>query len=81
MNAIRLRATVDENHRLTAQAPPSVSPGTVEIALLMEAAPAGEDDAGAVWAEGVAREWADDLADPRQDLYTESDGEPADAAR
>jgi len=27
-----------------------------------------EDDAGQEWARGVAREWANDLADPRQDL-------------
>ena len=76
MNAIRLRATVDENHRLTAQAPPSVSPGPVEIALLVEASTGTEDDAGIAWTDAVAREWVDDLADPRQDLYTESDGEP-----
>ena len=35
-----------------------------------------EDDAGACWERGVAEEWAEDLADPRQDLYTSDDGEP-----
>ena len=35
-----------------------------------------EDDASACWECGVAEEWAEDLADPRQDLYTSHDGEP-----
>ena len=35
-----------------------------------------EDDAGACWERGVATEWAEDLADSRQDLYTSDDGEP-----
>jgi adenosyl cobinamide kinase/adenosyl cobinamide phosphate guanylyltransferase len=40
-----------------------------------------EDEAGAVWAGGLAREWADELSDPRQDLYTLADGQLIDAAR
>jgi len=75
MQTIRLRATVDEHHRLTAQVPPAVAPGPVEIALLVPT-PAGEDEAGSVWSDAVAREWADDLADPRQDIYSLSDGDP-----
>jgi hypothetical protein len=39
------------------------------------------DDAESRWASGVAREWAEDLADPRQDIYTLADGEPVDEAR
>ena len=35
-----------------------------------------EDEAGACWERGVAKEWAEDLADPRQDLYTSDDDEP-----
>jgi hypothetical protein len=27
---------------------------------------------------GVAREWADELSDPAQDIYTSADGEPLD---
>lgn len=34
------------------------------------------DEAERVWMAGVAREWADDLADPRQDIYTVDDGNP-----
>ena len=37
-----------------------------------------DDDAGA-WTRGVAKEWAKDLADPRQDLYTSEDGIPSSA--
>lgn len=81
MKPIRLRANVDEHHRLTAQAPPTVAPGPVEIALLVESAPPAEDDAGEAWGQGIAREWADELTDPRQDLYTLSDGEPVNEAR
>jgi hypothetical protein len=40
-----------------------------------------EDEAGTVWARGVAREWAGELSDSRQDLYTLTDGQPVDAAR
>lgn len=35
-----------------------------------------EDDAGACWERGVAKEWAEDIADSRQDLYTSDDGDP-----
>jgi len=35
-----------------------------------------EDDAGAAWACGIAREWSDELADSKQDLYTPEDRNP-----
>lgn len=35
-----------------------------------------EDEAGGRWSDGVAKEWAADLGDPRQDLYTSDDGQP-----
>jgi len=41
---------------------------------------ADEDAAGLAWAGGVAREWADELSDSRQDIYSLSDGQPVDAA-
>lgn len=31
------------------------------------------------WTAAVAREWADELADARQDIYTLADGDPVDA--
>jgi len=33
-----------------------------------------EDDAGRAWFDGIAREWRDELADIRQDIYSISDG-------
>jgi hypothetical protein len=35
-----------------------------------------EDDAGQRWAEWIAHEWADDVSDPREDVYTLADGSP-----
>jgi hypothetical protein len=29
-----------------------------------------EDEAGDQWADGIAREWADELKDQQEDLYT-----------
>jgi hypothetical protein len=40
-----------------------------------------EDDAGSAWAKGIAKQWADDLQDSRQDIYTLEDGQSMDAAR
>jgi hypothetical protein len=73
MNTIRLAGQVDDNHRLSAEVPDSVPPGPVTVLIV----PAGEeDDAGHAWMTGIAQEWADDLKDPRQDIYTLADGEP-----
>ena len=33
------------------------------------------------WARGIAAEWADELSDPRQDIYTLEDGQPLNASR
>lgn len=35
-------------------------------------------EAGEEWARGIAREWAEELGDAREDLYTLADGEPID---
>ena len=34
-----------------------------------------------VWEQGVAREWAADWDDPREDIYTLTDGEPGHTAQ
>jgi hypothetical protein len=80
MSTLRLRGHVDDKHRLVAQAPATVPPGPVEVELILPD-PAGEDDAGVAWQQGVALEWAEELGDARQDIYTLSDGEPVDDAR
>ena len=37
-----------------------------------------EDEA---WMTGIAREWAEEWGDPREDLYTIADGEAIDGPR
>ena len=79
MSTLRLRGHVDDNHRLVVQAPATVPPGPVEVELILP--DAAEDDGGAAWERGVSQEWAEELGDTRQDIYTLSDGEPVDDAR
>jgi hypothetical protein len=79
MATIRVIARVDEHHRLSAEVPADIPAGPVEVTIDVPAT--GEDAAGRTWAEGLAREWAEDLADTRQDIYTLDDGEPVDEAR
>jgi hypothetical protein len=76
MKPVELIGSVDDEHRLRAQVPESVPPGEVRVIVL----PTDEDEAGNSWTEGIAREWADDLEDPGQDIYTLEDGQPVDAA-
>jgi hypothetical protein len=57
--------------------PDNLPAGSVRIVVL----PSDEDESGAAWAQGLAREWADEVSDSRQDLYTLEDGQPVDAAR
>ena len=52
--------------------PESVSPGPATVWI----APRGEeDDAGSAWTTGIAGQWADDLGDAQQDIYTLANGE------
>ena len=76
VKAIELVGDVDERHRLRAQVPQELPAGPVRVILLVP-----EEDAGPAWANGVSREWAEELADPRQDIYTLEDGQPLDAPR
>lgn len=41
----------------------------------------GEDEAGALWANGVAVEWSAELSDPREDIYTLDDDQPVNEIR
>jgi hypothetical protein len=84
MKTIELLGEVDGQHRLSAQVPSEIPPGPVKFALIVpsgETNSTGEDEAGLVWMTGVSREWHEDLADERQDIYTLNDGEPVDEAR
>jgi hypothetical protein len=77
MKAIELTGDINEQHELQARVPPGLPAGRVRLIVLLP----DEDDAGAAWPQGVAHEWADDLADTRQDNYTIQDGQPVDAER
>ena len=77
MKAIELVGNIDEQHRLRAQVPEGLPAGPVRLIVLLPE----EDDAGLSWAQGIAREWSDELSDAKQDIYTLDDGRPVDAPR
>jgi hypothetical protein len=76
MDTVVVTGSVNEKHRLSAEVPDSVPPGPVTI-LIVPGLPA--DHLEEAWATGISREWASDLGDPRQDIYTLEDGVPVDA--
>ena len=68
MKTIEIHGEVDEQHRLSAQVPSEIPPGPVKFALVVPSHGVeltDEDEAGREWVDGVAREWRNDLADPR----------------
>jgi hypothetical protein len=75
MESIAIQGLVDDQHRLSAVVPGSVPPGPVTVWIV---ANAQEDDAGAAWMTGISHQWADELGDPRQDIYTLADGDAVD---
>ena len=75
--AIELVGDIDEQHRLRAQVPEELPAGPVRLIVLLP----DEDDAGSVWANGIAKEWSDELSDPKQESYTLDDGQPVNAPR
>lgn len=77
MSTRKITGHVNEQHVLSAQVPDSIPPGPVTIVIIPQAPP---EDAPEAWAAGIAHEWADELSDTRQDIYTLDDGEPMDAA-
>jgi hypothetical protein len=75
MESIPIQGQVDDQHRLTAVVPGSIPPGPVTVWIT---AGVDEDEAGPSWMAGIAQQWADELGDARQDIYTLSDGEAID---
>jgi hypothetical protein len=73
MNTVKVTGTIDENHQLSAQVPATIPPGPVTVWVVPRSQ---EDEAGDAWTTGIAREWADELNDTGQDIYTLADGEP-----
>ena len=77
MNAIELIGDIDDQHQLHAQVPTDLPAGQVRLIVLLP----GEDDAGSMWAQGIAAEWSAELRDAQQDIYTLDDGQPVNAPR
>ena len=77
MKAIELIGDIDDQHRLHAQVPNELPAGRVRLIVLLP----GEDEAGSMWPHGIAAEWAAELQDPQQDIYTLDDGQPVNAPR
>jgi hypothetical protein len=77
MKAIELLGDVDDQRRLHAQVPEGVPAGPVRLIVLLP----DEDEAGIAWAGGVAEEWAAELRDPKQDIYSLNDGQPLNEPR
>ena len=76
MKAIELVGDIDDQHRLKAQVPEELPAGPVRLIVFVPE----EDAAGSSWARGLTKEWADELADTREDIYTLDDGQPVNAA-
>lgn len=77
MRAVEVMGRVDEHQQIHAQVPAGLPAGPVRLIVLVPE----EDEAGAVWMQGIAKEWAAELRDPREDIYTADDGSPVDAPR
>lgn len=77
MQTFKVTGEVDQHGRLVATVPDSIAPGPVEVVII--APTHSEDVAEENWMAGVAREWHDDLNDPRQDIYSLTDGVAVDA--
>ena len=75
MKAIELVGSIDDQHRLRAQVPEDLPVGPVRLIVLLPE----EDAAGLAWTRGIASEWADELADSREDIYTLNDGQSVNA--
>ena len=76
MKALEVTAEIDSQHHLRGAVPSDLRPGRVRVIILVPE----EDEGGEAWERGVAREWAAELGDVREDIYTLADGEPEDAA-
>lgn len=77
MRTIEVTGDIDERHRLLAEVPQELPAGRVRLLLLVP----DEDESSNRWEQGVAAEWATELSDPREDIYTLDDGQPVNAAR
>jgi hypothetical protein len=77
VKAIEPIGDIDNQHRLQAHMPEDPPAGPVRLIVLLP----DEDEAAAAWANGIGREWAAELLDSRQDIYTLDDGQPVNSSR
>ena len=75
--AVEIQGEIDDQHRLPANVPLTLQVGAGRVIVLVSEA----DEGGDAWAAGIASEWADELKDTHQDIYTLNDGQPVDAGR
>ncbi len=73
MKTVKVLGNVDKSHRLSAQVPSEISPGPVTVLIVRKSV---QDEDGDEWAAAVAQDWANELNDSREDIYTLNDGEP-----
>jgi hypothetical protein len=73
MKTVTVLGNIDNSHRLSAQVPPDISPGPITVLIVRQSE---EDVEGDEWLAAVAKDWANELNDPREDIYTLNDGEP-----
>jgi hypothetical protein len=76
MKAIDLVGNIDDQHQLKANVPAELPTGPVRLIVFVPE----EQDAGSAWTRAIGREWADELADFREDIYTLDDGQPVNLA-
>ena len=77
ITAIELIGDIDDQHELHAHVPKELPAGRVRLIVLLS----GEDEAGGMWARGIAAEWSAQLQDAREDVYTLDDGRPVPVLR
>lgn len=66
---------IDEQQQLRANVRVELRVGPVRLIVLPE------EDANSAWTTGVAKEWANEMSDPREDVYDLDDGQPLDETR
>ncbi len=79
MRTIRIRGVVDENHQFRATLPPSLSPGPIDVMVIVPHET--ELQRSVDWMSQVAREWKAALSQTEEDIYNPTDGDPVDGTR
>ena len=77
MRAVEVTGQIDAHHQIQAQVPADLRQGPVRLIVLIP----DEDEAGAAWMQGIAREWTEELSNAQEDIYTLDDGQPINATR